>query len=151
MSSQKQTASFSIPVDLQTLEHIKSLLQEISVMLVKRAHNSPCSAELELLLDANSSSPSSEVLLSLQAHLRQVLNEYRVVTITTAAPLEAEVKKQLVRWWQGTISEHILVSFKVSPQLIAGFIVQTPAHFYDHSLRGGMQAGNELLYEVVRP
>jgi F-type H+-transporting ATPase subunit delta len=68
-----------------------------------------------------------------------------VAEVTTAEPLEAEERAQLLRVLEGKVGKRLELREQVDPALLAGFVAQVESQLFDGSLRGQLdRLGKEL-------
>jgi len=68
-----------------------------------------------------------------------------IAEVTTAEPLEAEERAQLLRVLEGKVGKRLQLREHVDPALLAGFVAQVESQLFDGSLRGQLdRLGKEL-------
>lgn len=98
----------------------------------------------DLLADANASD-----LQALIESLQGFKHSAEQITITLAAPVTGEVKRNLVDWCRNNISPNILVAFQFNSTILGGLVVRYGSHIFDWSFRRQLFSNRQKIAETL--
>ncbi len=70
-------------------------------------------------------------------------------SITTANILNEDAKENIVKWLRANIHEICLVSFHYQKNIVGGFILRTPNHIYDFSIRDNLKNPSTKVTDLI--
>ena len=146
----RSTQATTVPVDQLTAEQLRTTRQELDGILSGRSKSRHVSPELGLVLQENDIAKLTKPdALRLRDAIENFLQQSRPVKIITPYPLDATQQRSLMNWFQTTMSNTVLLSFRVDSSLIAGVVIQTPKTRLDFTLLAGAARGQAYLHQVV--
>lgn len=97
------------------------------------------------------------VTLLKDADCRALLSKLELVVKTAphihlsfATDPSDEFLGHITKWFRTEIDPHILLSFGLQPSIAAGFIMRTPSHYYDCSLRKKFDENKHQLGDALK-
>ena len=142
--------SATVPMDQLTAEQLRATRQELDAILTKRSKTHRASPELTVVMQENGLQKLTRTdTLRLRDAIELFLRRSRPVKIITPYPLDSSQQHSLMSWFQTTISNTVLLSFRVDSSIIAGVVIQTPQNRLDFSLLAGSERGKAYLHQAV--
>jgi len=93
---------------------------------------------LSLLVDKNRFSIFTDIVREYEAIADELGRRVRAI-VTTSAPLDAGLQKQIEQALADTMKKQVLVEFKVDKDLIGGLVAQVGGKVFDASVRARLQ------------
>ena len=104
---------------------------------------------LSLLVDKNRFSLFTDIVREYEAIADELGRRVRAI-VTTSAPLDAGLQKQIEAALADTMKKQVLVEFKVDANLIGGLVAQVGGKVFDASVRSRLlDLQNSLLREAA--
>ncbi len=104
---------------------------------------------LSLLVDKNRFTLFPDILREYEALADELGHRVRA-TVTTAAPLDAPLQKEIEKALADTVKKTVLVEFKVDQELIGGLVAEVGGKLFDASVRSRLlDIQNSLLRDAA--
>jgi F0F1-type ATP synthase delta subunit len=85
-----------------------------------------------------------------QQFLDRILNSAPVVHMSFSADPSSAFLVKIITWFRANIRQDVLVSVGLQPSIAVGFVMKTPNHYYDFSLRQRFSDSRKVLVDKVR-